>query len=181
MNLNLFKYIILPFILFFAALAIGFWVLWPLYGDIQAAMLLKEQNQDNLTQRKKLTENLERLISQYNERGGDIASLNKAIPSGQNVPELLVNLEAIASESGLIFKGVNFKPKDLKAPGIKTLIAEIRVTGSYPDFLNYLKAMEKSLRIFDVTSISFAGVSPGQISARTDNIDFSLTVNTYYY
>ena len=181
MNSNLFKYIILPFILFFVALAVGFWVLWPLYGDIQAALLLKEQNQDNLTQRKKLTENMERLIGQYNEREGDISSLSKAIPNSQNVPELLVNLEAIASESGLVFKGVNFKPKDLKAPGIKTLIAEIRVTGSYPGFLSYLKTMEKSLRIFDITSISFAGVSPGQTSARTDNLDFSLTVNTYYY
>src|SRR3989344_4806862 len=156
MNLNFFKYIILPFILFFVALALGFWVLWPLYGDIQAALLLKEQNQDNLTQRKKLTENMERLIGQYNEREGDISSLSKAIPNSQNVPELLVNLEAIASESGLVFKGVNFKPKDLKAPGIKTLIAEIRVTGSYPAFLSYLKTMEKSLRIFDITSISFA-------------------------
>src|SRR3990167_4494654 len=181
MNLNLFKYIILPFILFFSALAIGFWVLWPLYGDIAAAILLREQNQDNLTQRKKLTENLERLISQYNERERDIASLNKAIPNGQNIPELLVNLEAIASENGLIFENVNFKPKDLKAPGIKTLTMDINVKGSYPDFLNYLKALEKSLRIFDVTSVSFSGISPGQISARTDNLEFNLTINTYYY
>ena len=76
---------------------------------------------------------------------------------------------------------MNFKPKDLKAPGIKTLIVGIKVKGSYPDFLNYLKALEKSLRIFDVTNVSFAGVSPGQISARTDNLEFNLTINTYYY
>lgn len=181
MTLNLFKYIILPFILFFAALAIGFWILWPLYGDITAALLSREQNQNNLAQRKKLTENLERLISQYNERGGDIASLNKAIPSGQNIPELLVNLEAIASENGLIFGSVNFKTKDFKASGIKTLITEIKVKGSYPAFLNYLKALEKSLRIFDAASVSFAGVGPGQVGAKLDNLEFNLIVNTYYY
>lgn len=181
MTLNLFKYIILPFILFFAALAIGFWILWPLYGDITAALLSREQNQSNLAQRKKLTENLERLISQYNERNSDVASLSKAVPSDQNIPELLVNFEAIASENGLIFRGVNFKPKDLKAPGVKTLIAEIRVKGSYPDFLNYLKAVEKSLRIFDVMSVSFSGISPGQVGAIVDNIEFNLIVNTYYY
>ena len=181
MNLNLFKYIILPFILFFTAFAIGFWVLWPLYGDIAAATLLRKQNQDNLTQRKKLTENLERLISQYNERERDIASLNKAIPNGQNIPELLVNLEALASENGLIFENVNFKPKDLKAPGIKTLTMDINVKGSYPDFLNYLKALEKSLRIFDVTSVSFSGISPGQANAKIGNTGFNLKINTYYY
>lgn len=178
---NLFKYLILPVILFFAALAIGYFVLWPLYDDTQAALELQKQNQDNLAQRKKLTENLESLISQYNERGGDIASLNKAIPSGQNIPELLVNLEAIASESGLIFGSVNFKPKDFKAQGIKTLVSEIKVKGSYPAFLNYLKALEKSLRIFDVISVSFAGVSPGQVGAKLDNLEFNLIVNTYYY
>ncbi len=155
--------------------------MWPLYGDIKASLLLKKQNQDNLSDRKKLTENLGRLINQYNERNSDIASLNKAIPSGQNVPDLLVNLEAIASENGLIFKSVNFKPKDFKAQGIKTLITEIKVEGSYTAFLNYLKALEKSLRIFDVTSVSFSGVSPGQIGAKIDNLEFNLTVNTYFY
>ncbi len=181
MNTNLFKYLILPFILFFTALAIGFWVLWPLYGDVRGALELKKQNQDNLSSRKKLTENLERLISQYNERSSDIASLNKAVPSGQNVPELLVNLEALASESGLIFESVNFKPKDLKAKGIKTLIAEIKVKGSYPAFLSYLRALEKSLRIFDVINVSFSGISPGQIGAKIDSLEFNLIVNTYYY
>jgi len=181
MNSNLFKYLILPFILFFAALAIGFWFLRPLYGDIQSAFELKKQNQDNLTQRKKLTENLERLINQYNEREQDVASLNKAVPSGQNIPELLVNLEAIASENGLIFENVNFKPKDLKAKGIKTLVAEVKIKGSYPAFLNYLKAVEKSLRIFDVVSVSFSGVGPGQIGAKIDNLEFNLILNTYYY
>lgn len=181
MNSNLFKYLILPFILFFTALAIGFWILWPLYGDIGAAMLLREQNRDNLAQRKKLTENLEALISQYNERNSDIASLGKAIPSGNNIPELLVNLEAIASENGLVFGNVNFKTKDFNAQGVKILITEIRVKGSYPAFLNYLKALEKSLRIFDVINVSFSGISPGQISAKIDNMEFNLIVNTYYY
>lgn len=181
MNFNLLKYIILPFILFFTALAIGFWVLWPLYGNIQAATKLREKNRDNLVQRKKLTENMERLISQYNERELDIVSLNKAIPNGQNIPELLVNLEAIASENGLIFENVNFKPKDLKAPGIKTLVIDVSVKGSYSNFLNYLKALEKSLRIFDVTSVAFTGISPGQINAKIDNLGFSLKISTYYY
>ena len=181
MNSNIFKYLILPIILFFAALVIGFWILWPLYGDVTSALDLKKQNQDNLTEREKLTANLERLISQYNERSTDVASLNKAIPSDQNIPELLVNLEAIASENNLIFGGVNFKSKDLKAKGVKTLVMEIKVKGSYPAFKNYLKSMEKSLRIFDVISVSFSGVGPGQIGAKIDNLEFNLIVNTYFY
>jgi len=177
---NLFKYLVLPIILFIAAAAIIFWVLLPLWHSTQAALELKKGNENNLAQRKQLAANLERLIGQYNERASDLASFSKAIPVGQNIPELLINLEALASENGLIFSGVNFKPEDLKAPGIKTLIMEIKVKGSYPAFQNYLKGMEKSLRLFDVTSISFNGIAPGQVNVNLNNLEFNLSVNTYY-
>jgi len=177
---NLFKYLILPLILFIAAAAIIFWVLLPLWHSTQAALELKKGNENNLAQRKQLAANLERLIGQYNERASDLTSFSKAIPVGQNIPELLINLEALASENGLIFSGVDFKPKDLKTSNIKTLIMEIKVKGSYPAFQNYLKGMEKSLRLFDVTSISFNGIAPGQVNINLNNLEFNLLVNTYY-
>ena len=177
---NLFKYLILPIILVVAAVAVTFWVLLPLWQSAQAALELKKENENNLAQREKLTANLEHLIGQYNERAGDLATFSKAIPVGRNIPELLINLEALASENGLIFSGVNFKPKDLKASGVKTLIMEIRVKGSYPAFQNYLKAVEKSLRLFDVTSVSFNGITPGQANVNPNNLEFNLLVNTYY-
>ena len=183
---NLFKYFVLPLILFVAAAVITFWVLLPLWQSTQAALELKKENENNLAQREKLTANLEYLIGQYNERASDLTSFSKAIPVGQNVPELLISLEALASENGLIFSGVNFKPEDLrasensKAPSIKTLIMEIKVKGSYPAFQNYLKAVEKSLRLFDVTSVSFNGIAPGQTSIDLNNLEFNLSVNTYY-
>jgi Tfp pilus assembly protein PilO len=177
---NLFKYLILPLILFIAVAAIIFWALLPLWHSTQAALGLKKENENNLVQRKKLVANLELLIGQYNERASDLTPFSKAIPVGQNIPELLINLEALASENGLIFSGVNFKPEDLKAPNVKTLIMEVKVKGSYPAFQNYLKAVEKSLRLFDVTSVSFSGVAPGQGNANPNNLDFNLLINTYY-
>lgn len=181
MSSDFFKYLILPIILFASALAIVFWVLLPLYYDVQSALELKTQNENNLSDRLKLTANLERLVNQYNERLSDAASFGRAIPEGQNIPELLVNFEALASENGLVFSAINFKPKDFKTVGVKTLIMEVKVKGSYPAFKNYLTAMEKSLRIFDVMNVSFAGVSPGQTGAKIDNLEFNLVVNTYYY
>jgi len=68
----------------------------------------------------------------------------------------------------------------LKTSNIKTLIMEIKVKGSYPAFQNYLKGMEKSLRLFDVTSISFNGIAPGQVNVNLNNLEFNLLVNTYY-
>lgn len=177
---NLFKYLIFPVILFIVVIAIIFWILLPLWNDAQIAIGLRNDNANNLAQRQKLSANLERLIGQYNERSADLALFGKAIPTGQNTSELLVGLEALASESGLVFTSVNFKPKDLKNPSIKTLGMEIRLKGSYAAFQNYLKNMEKSLRLFDVSSISFNGVAPGQTGVNPNNLDFNLSVNTYY-
>ncbi len=177
---NLFKYLVLPLILFIAAAVIIFWVLLPLWYSTQAALELKKENENNLAQREKLAANLEYLINQYNERASDLTSFSKAVPVGQNIPELLVNLEALASENGLIFSGVNFKPKDLKVSSVKTLVMEIKVKGSFPAFQNYLKAVEKSLRFFDVTSVSFNGVAPSQTNINLNNLEFNLSVNTYY-
>jgi len=180
MNSNLLKYVILPVILFLAAIVVGFWILLPLYSDAQVALLIREQNQQNLTKRKKLTANLNKLIGQYNEKSADIVSFERAIPAGQNTAELLVNLESLASESGLIFSGVNFKVKDFKAEGFKTLIMELKLKGSYGALLNYLRAAEKSLRLFDVTALSFSGIGPGQLGAKTDALEFNLVINTYF-
>ena len=177
---SLFKYFILPLLLFFAVVAFAFWVLLPAWNSAQAALELKKANAENLAQRKQLTASLEKLISQYGARTADFNYFSKAIPTGQDIPGLLVGLEALASENGMIFSGVNFKPKDLKSPGIKTLTMEIKAKGSYPAFQNYLRAMEKSLRLFDVVSVSFSGISPGQTGANANNLEFNLSVNTYY-
>lgn len=177
---NIFKYFVIPIILFFSASALIFWVLRPLYSDIKVALELKKQNENNLSDRLKLSANLEHLVSQYNERLTDIETLNKTVPEGENIPELLVGLEDLASRSGLAFISVNFKTEDFKAPGFKTLIIEIKIKGSYSAFKNYLQSMEKSLRIFDVTLVSFTGVGPGQINVDLNNLDFHLLVNTYY-
>lgn len=180
MKLNIFKYFILPIILFLASLVIIFWILLPTYNDIKLSIYLKKQNESNLNDRLKLTSRLENLVSQYNQRLSDVNSFSKVIPEGQNIPELLVNLEALASENGLIFSNVDFTPKNLKEPGVKTLIITARVKGSYQAFKNYLIAIEKSLRIFDVVSISFSGISKGESNINVNNLDFHLILNTYY-
>ena len=169
-----------PIILFFSALASGYWVLWPIYNDIKVALELKKQNENNLSDRLVLSANLERLVNQYNERLIDIETFSKVVPEGENIPELLVGLEDLASISGLAFISVNFKTEDFKTSEFKTLIMEIKVKGSYLAFKNYLQSMEKSLRIFDVTLVSFTGVGPGQINVNLNNLDFNLLVKTYY-
>lgn len=181
MSANFLKYVILPIILLFAVLIMIFKVLVPLYGLINNAVEAVEQNKINLAERKKVAINLEKLLGQYNERATEITSFNKAVPVGQSVAEAIINLEALASENGLVFLESSFKSKDSTGVGgIKTLIANIRVKGSYTAFKNYLKSLEKNLRIVDIIKISFSSEISAQAGYTTDNVTFDLTANTYY-
>jgi len=177
---NLFKYFIIPILLIIAVVVFAFWILLPAWENNQSMIELKNANADNLMQRRQLAASLEKLINQYSERKADFNYFSRAVPTGQDIPGLLVNLEALASENGMVFSGVNFKPKDLKAPGMKILAMEIKIKGSYPAFQSYIRAMEKSLRLFDVVGASFSGIAPGQTGANADNLEFNLLVNTYF-
>ncbi len=179
-NQSLIKYVIVPIILFAASLAIVFWVLLPLWSDARSALEVKKQNEINLTDRRLLSANLEKLINQYNGRVNDILLFEKSVPAGQSIPEILINLEALASENGLIFGGVEFKTQESKLPGVKTLAMDLKLKGSYLAFTNYLKAVEKSLRLFDVTSVSFSGIGPGQPEININGLEFNVKINTYY-
>jgi len=180
MNQSLIKYVIIPITLFAASLVIVFWLLLPMWSDAKAALEIKKQNEINLTDRRQLSANLEKLVNQYNGRISDIALFEKSIPAGQNIPEILINLEALASENNLIFGGIEFKTQESKFPGVKTLVMDLKLKGSYPAFLNYLKAVEKSLRLFDVVSASFGGIGPGQAEAKINELEFNVKINTYY-
>ncbi|MDP2638855.1 MAG: type 4a pilus biogenesis protein PilO [Candidatus Azambacteria bacterium] len=177
---NLFKYFIFPIILFIIVSALAYWVLLPLWNDTQIALELRRESKANLVQRKELTANLENLVNQYNKRIGDVNSAGQAIPVGENIPDLLIMLEALASENGLILVNVDFKTKEPGSPGIKILTMEVQVTGSYSAFQNYLKAAEKSLRLFDVMKVSFNGISPGATQANANELKFNLSIDTYY-
>lgn len=177
---NLFKYFIIPIILLVAVVMFALQVILPIWDNAQAALALKNGNAENLAQRKQLTASMEKLISQYSGRTADFNYFSKAVPVGQDIPGLLVSLEALASENDVVFSSVNFKPKDSNSPNVKVLGMDIKVKGSYPAFQNYISAMEKSLRLFDVASISFSGIAPGQTGTNPNSLDFTLSVNTYY-
>src|SRR3989344_3726430 len=118
---NLLKHLVLPAVLFAAALAIFFWLVMPLWDGIEPAVAMKKENEANLAQRQQITANLGKLINQYNARSGELTS-----------------------------------------------------------FEQYLNALEKSLRLFDVSKVSFRGIAPGATQANPNATEFSISVNTYY-
>jgi Tfp pilus assembly protein PilO len=150
-------------------------VLFLMFGLPQIRSL-QELRSDVLDQKRAFTtiqekfESTKDVVAQFraiDER--DRALVASALPSGLDLPNLLVRLEDIISSSGLVSEAI-----DVKEGGLVNII----VLGNYESLKVFLKALEQSLRIFDVESISFA--APTLSEGGGVDFRFSLSMKTYY-
>lgn len=136
--------------------------------------------QSDLTQVSKKKEILTSLADN-NQLGSlfDIAS--KYIPESDNSSELVIGLSAMAGQSKLGVDQLNFEnaapaPKPTPAPatsgtttttpatdntntGTKEITFSMTVSGTFPDFLNFLKNTETSSRLITFSKMSFSQTS----------------------
>lgn len=124
------------------------------------------------------------------------AMVESALPQKINVPELLVLMESLIVSSGSVAEEIvvteeagGDTDKSLKMPaGGETLGKEIKVVGSatiqttvsgdYDSLKALLRALEQSLRIFDVQGMVFS--APKVTKEGVESFQFSLTAKTYF-
>lgn len=143
---------------------------WKIYKEIQTA----KSDLDGVAKKKEVLTTL----ANNNQLGNlyDVAA--KYIPENQNSSELVIGLSAMASESKLGVDQLSFdsitaektttdsdKTATTKAPdtagsetnaGTKELTFSMTVSGTFPDFLNFLKNTETSSRLITFTKMSFS-------------------------
>lgn len=110
----------------------------------------------------------------------DIERLEKALPDNVDNIRLINDLDGIASQYNMSVRGasVSFATDasgdiivDEKSYGVVTV--EFSVSGPYQTFLNFLDKLEHSLRIVDVTKVSFS-------SSEEDFYEYSISLQTYW-
>lgn len=97
------------------------------------------------------------------------------------------NVAASASSPGGASAGTFVGPDDRQYDSIKL---GFTVTGTYDSFVQFLKEIEESLRVVDVTSIAFSGAKTGSpvspqgsalSAASASNLfTYTVTIRTYY-
>ena len=193
--------IILP-IAIIAVIAIGLWFIKPAYNEIKILTQEIEAKQNTLAEKQKLVVDIEKLISQYEDIKGKVNKVFYVLPSEAEIPNILVQLEALASENGIIFESINFgeiqqsgqgkitfketslSPEEQENSMIvdhcKSISVDVKLIGSYENFKNYLKSLENNIRIMDIISISFSGVSGEEKGENLDNFSYLVKLKVYY-
>ena len=179
----------LTFPILFILLAIGLFFVYidPTYKEIQVALKDEEKFDQALDKSKELREIRDTLLSEYNAFSTtDLNRLSKLLPDHVDNVRLVLDIDHIASTYGMRIKNVAIIADDSREEGIvgpdvtpyQSVILSFSIASSYENLKLFIKDLEKSLRIVDVTDISL-GASKA-LGASAEFYEYNISLKTYW-
>ncbi|MBV9349870.1 MAG: hypothetical protein JO026_03895 [Patescibacteria group bacterium] len=188
-----------PIVLLVIALGIFFGYINPTYAHVRTLLLQESQYDEALSRAKELQGVRDELISRYNTFSqSDLARIQKLLPDHVDNVRLILDLDSMASKYGMRVKDVSIDQSAVTttkaSPGgitastqqlnvsqqigsdnkpYESVVLSFSVTGTYDSFRQYLADLERSLRISDVTGITF-------VPNDTGIYDFTIHLKTYW-
>ena len=176
---------IFTIILLLAAVALVIWVARPMWDEMLKLRAEKSAIEDALARLQDLQNLRDELLQTYNAiPKSKLDRLNDFLPPKPDSGNILVMLEKLTRDRNIRLRRIEFiKEANLsagagriiikEAPKFNTISYNFTVAASYESFRSLLSAMEKNLRIIDVTDISFAG-------GASNLFEFTLKAKSYY-
>lgn len=169
---------------------------WTRVAELRTEAALKKKSIDLERQ---VIEKLNSVNQVLDSQKSNVERLEQAIPSFEFKPEMISIMENLASQNGLNLFRVDVESASddtsARTPSSRALVlsnkemtkvldVEISASGNYGAFKNWLGAVERSLRLIDITDISFTvsqnKTAEGEITAAVDPvIDYSVNMKTY--
>jgi Tfp pilus assembly protein PilO len=189
------KKIIASLIILAASLALGYFFIPSHWSSVEALRTELSQKKQTLNELNELLEKISQIEGEYQNISDEAQKIFLSLPAKRDIPYLLVHFENLASSNGLLLESINFGQlgKNEQQTAQQTKIqsanilsnlpcftADLNMTGSYEAFKNYLAALEKSARLMDVKSASFAIYDRSNLSAGLGIFNFNLSLNVYY-
>lgn len=160
-----------------------------LQGDLIQAQF-QYDNQADYYQR------VSKILSSIKSKQDSLEKMNSALPSEAALAPIVSFLQRKAVENGLTMKSVVFSketptaygqlyPADSGDATIKDLTFAVNLSGQYQGLRNFLSALDRSARLFEVNIISFSALEPSQTLPPQKNIlqmyHFQIEVKTHTY
>lgn len=150
----------------------------PKYNEVKVSGALNlEAKQEALSNKETYLTQLKSLEKNYGLLSkSDISKIDNILPSKEDVPGLLVQIEEIAETNNFNLLSLDISPvQNLAKSKQKSLINQLLITatiegGEYSDLKLFLNQLESNLRLFDVKSLNFTSGS---------NL-YTLNISTYY-
>ncbi|MFH1608469.1 MAG: hypothetical protein ABH951_00415 [Patescibacteria group bacterium] len=185
-----------PIILIGIAVAVFFMFTSPLYTEMSVLKAQVASYNEALNNSKSLEAERDKLTEKYNNIDkNNLNKLEKMLPDNVDNIRLILEIEKLSLPYGMLLKDVKYdtKSEDEKTTTNNVVVQsrnnialqednkdygswdlEFSTQGSYFDFLNFVKDIEKNLRIVDITSVQFSSNTGAGIST-------TQPLNTYKY
>lgn len=160
----------------------------PMYVDIKETLKEEEKFDKALDKSKELKGIRDELLLKYNTFStNDLDRLRKLLPDHVDNVRLILDIDHIASTYGMRIKNVNISvaiddsKKGVIGPGDKlyeSVGLSFSITSSYDILKQFIKDLEKSLRIVDIMDISLTSTETAEIK---DNLySYNIGMKTYW-
>lgn len=182
-------------ILLIINLILVFLFVFPKYQDgknLEMSFFEKQSEYDNALN---YYTDVSEALKNIEERQNALGKIDSALPHEPSFSSLAYFLNQKADESGLIIKSITFSQTSREvnqqvlsggsSAGIKNIVFTINTAGSYQGLKHFLFSLERSARLFEVNTISFASSEPsknkGVLQNRLETYSFKLELKTYAY
>lgn len=197
---------IMPIILIIISITLFFVFANPLYSEISVLRGEVASYNEALDNSKALENERDKLTAKYNAINPEnLAKIAKLLPENVDNIRLILEIEQIALPYGMVLKDVQYDTAETEANtaggapiqgggvtrtspkdyGIFDL--SFSTTGTYNNFINFTKDLEKNLRIVDMSSISFssnnlvvASSNPNSKTVSTEVYKYDFKIKTYW-
>ena len=142
-------------ILFFLAIIIFCYLILPQYKLLMTAKAGLKNENESLIQLENYFKEIKEISEKLKSYPEELATINKALPEGFNLPSFLSYLEKTTSESGMIIKEISLTPikKGEETKKISETSFNLIVVGDYSSFKNFLNSLEQSSRLIEIENI----------------------------
>jgi len=177
-----------PIMLILVSIGIFFFFIDPQYKETQTLLAEKNKNDVAIEKASQLRKERGVLQERYNNiSDSERATLSQILPDTVDNVRLILDMNNIANDYGIVLKGISVSGGPIsETPEVNrsansvnsgqlygTIQLSFSVTASYDVFKTFMKDLQDSLRLVDITDFT---VTAGE----GDLYNYSLTLNTYW-
>jgi Tfp pilus assembly protein PilO len=180
-----------PIILIILAIGIFFTVTKTKLDDLKVIRAVNAQYQSAIKNAKQLIKVRDDVLETYNKiTDDDRERLDKMLPNNVDNVRLIIDIDDIASRHGFTLRNVKTSaatdgtkstaqssaPAQVQSGSINqynTVTLSFNVTSTYEKFIDFLRDLEQSLRIIDISKISLSASDNGVY-------DYGVEIKTYW-
>lgn len=165
----------LPSISAAGAILIFFLLVLPSFDQTRLLRASIKEREVVLEEASQISAQIDNLNQELENKKSEVAKLDRLLPKQKEVPELLSSLEQIVSSSGMILSEINLSEVSGQSE-IGKINGNLKMTGSFDSFINFLDLAEKNLRLIDISMLDVAA----QLAEGSRVINFDIRFEVSY-